>query len=250
MISAKPGAYDRRTRRVVTAGTHVNEVGLGGTMVGKRDDVPTPYLEHIIKHLREATAKPALKMADDLFDALQNPDTILALFGKLELLARSLIKICRDLRLLCSGPEGGFAEVVLPAVLSGSSVMPGKINPVIPEFVMQCSFQALGHYHSAAIALDQGELHLNIWEGLVITNFLDAHELLTQAMRQLDSQCFAGLQLNKETCERHAGALSATIMEAKKKFGYEKVSHALADARRQGRDVKHALKDSAFGSKA
>jgi aspartate ammonia-lyase len=132
----------RGVRRVAEAVDRLHTVNLGGTIVGRRSDVPEAYLQAIIPCLREATGDPKCEMAADLFDAAQNPDDVVAVSATLDLLARGLVKVCQDLRLLNSGPEAGLGEVKLPAAQPGSSIMPGKINPVIPEFAIQLCFQA------------------------------------------------------------------------------------------------------------
>ena len=108
---------------------------LGGTICGRHEDVPDAYMNRVNSTLAAVTGDPLFKPAGDLFDAAQNPDEMIAVSSQLDILARSLIKIAKDFRLLSSGPEGGLGELRLPPVQPGSSIMPGKINPVIPEFI-------------------------------------------------------------------------------------------------------------------
>jgi aspartate ammonia-lyase len=120
------------------------------------------------------------------------------------LLAEVLIKIARDLRLLSSGPDGGFGEIILPAVMEGSSFYPGKINPVVPETLIQCCFQVLGCERSARLALENGELNLNVFEGAAAINIMDAMEMLTRAIPTFSGSCLAGITANKTRCRQLA----------------------------------------------
>jgi aspartate ammonia-lyase len=133
-------------------------------------------------------------------DALQNSDDIAAVSAQLALLAQALIKIAQDLRLLASGPQGGFGEINLPHVQAGSSFFAGKQNPVIPETVLQCAFQVLGCDRAVQAAVEHGELYLNVFDGLAAVNVLDAIELLTGAVDRFETRCLHGLRANEERC--------------------------------------------------
>ncbi len=111
-----------------------------------------------------------------------------------------LIKFAQDLRLLSSGPEGGFGEISLPAVMEGSSFYPGKINPVVPETLLQCCFQVLGCERAARLALERGELNLNVFESAAAVNVMDAMEMLTRAVSSFTKSCLAGIAANEERC--------------------------------------------------
>jgi aspartate ammonia-lyase len=153
-----------------------------------------------------------------------------AVSGALDLVGRSLSKIAQDLRLLGSGPEAGLGELRLPAVQPGSSIMPGKVNPVIPEFVIQVGFQVAGQYTACVMALDHGELDLNVWESVVVFNVLDAIDLLVGAVTALDRRCLEGLEIDREVNHRHAGALSAVLTEFGRIHGYSAATRLLREA--------------------
>jgi aspartate ammonia-lyase len=112
--------------------------------------------------------------------------------------------MCKDLRLLASGPQGGFGEIVLPHVQEGSSFFTGKSNPVVPETVMQCAFQVLGFDRAVQAAMEQSELYLNVFDGLMAVNLIDAMELLTGAIKRLDERCLHGLKANEARCRELA----------------------------------------------
>ncbi len=156
-----------------------------------------------MRRLREVTGLE-LVARKNLYDAAQNIDDLGAVAAALAMLAEVLIKIAQDLRLLSSGPGGGFGEISLPAVQEGSSFFPGKINPVIPETMLQCCFQVLGHERAARLALERGELNLNVFEGAAATNLLDAIAILTRALRLFTSRCVVGITANEDRCRELA----------------------------------------------
>ena len=118
------------------------------------------------------------------------------------MLAEVLIKIAQDVRLLASGPEGGFGEIILPAVQEGSSIFPGKINPVIPETMIQCCFQVLGCERAARLALERGELNLNVFEGAAAANIFDAFDMMRRAVAIFTERCVAGIVANEARCRQ------------------------------------------------
>ena len=124
--------------------------------------------------------------------------------AQLGLLAEVMIKIAQDLRMLASGPEGGFGEIILPAVQEGSSFFPGKINPVIPETMLQCCFQVLGCERAARLALERGELNLNVFEGAAAANIFDAIEMMQRSIALLVERCVRGIRANRKRCRELA----------------------------------------------
>ncbi|UCH37026.1 MAG: aspartate ammonia-lyase, partial [Candidatus Bathyarchaeota archaeon] len=179
----------RAQQRIDVDVNQLYNINLGGTIVGRIDDVPSDYYEQIIVELRSVMRNNRYVQAENLFDAAQNPDTMIAVSAALNLFARGLIKIVCDLRLLSSGPEAGIGELVVSPMQPGSSIMPGKINPVIPEFVFQLCMQVCGKHAACEAALDHGELDLNVWESLIVINILDAMNLLATAVSTLTEKC-------------------------------------------------------------
>ena len=193
-------AIARRATEIDRAAHAMRRVNLGGTVIGSGEGAPAIYRRTILKHLNASTG---LKLAPrpNLYDAAQNIDELGALAAELGLLAEVLLKIAQDLRLLSSGPEGGFGEIKLPPVQEGSSFFPDKINPVIPETLMQCCFQVLGCERAARLALEHGELNLNVFEGAAIANIFDAFEMLARAIAIFTNKCVVGITANESRCQ-------------------------------------------------
>ena len=195
-IARRAGALDR------TVAT-LRKINLGGTVIGDGSGAPSTYRGVVVGHLNRLIKHP-LSLRENLFDAAQNIDDIVAVSAQLGMLAEVLIKIAQDLRLLSSGPEGGFGEIILPAVQEGSSFFPGKINPVIPETMLQCCFQVLGCERAARLALERGELNLNVFEGAAAINVMDAMAMLTRAVASFTDACLRGIVANQARCHELA----------------------------------------------
>jgi len=228
------GAYarflERATERIAERVDALHAVNLGGTIVGRSNDVPAAYLERIIPALRMASSDAAFRAADNLFDATQNLDDLVAVSSELNLLARGLLKIAKDLRLMASGPEAGFGEIQLPAMQPGSSIMPGKVNPVIPEFTIQCCFQVMGCHAACESAVDHGELDINVWESSVLFNILDAMALLGTAVTTFDLKCVSGLTIVRERNDWNADTITPWLIRLAKRFSYSHLSDVCKEA--------------------
>jgi len=220
----------RALRCVDHAVDALHAVPLGGTIVGRAEDVPSTYFEAVVPALCEVTGDAGYRQSDNLFDAAQNLDDLVRVSGELDLLARGLVKICQDLRLMSSGPETGFREIVLPAVQPGSSIMPGKVNPVIPEFAIQLCFRVMGHHAACQAALDHGELDLNVWESVVVFSILESMELLQSASEALAGKCLEGMAVNAQRNNQNARTLQSRLTELMKRHGYARVGELCKQA--------------------
>lgn len=220
----------RGLRRIDARVGDLREVPLGATIVGNPRDVPAGYLDQVMVHLREVTNDAELRHPEPLADGLQNPDTVVALSGELATLAGVLIKIAKDLRLLASGPEAGFGEVRLPAVQPGSSAMPLKVNPVIPEFVIQCAFRVLANHREATLGLEHGELDVNVWEASTALPPLEAMDLLEAACTVFVERCLAGLELDIERNRQHVDTIIPRLTRLRAEHGYLEVARCLREA--------------------
>jgi aspartate ammonia-lyase len=209
----------------------LQHVNLGGTICGRKSDVSPAYFRAIIPAFREVTGNPNFKHAPDLFDAAQNIDDVVGLSGALDLFARSLIKICQDLRLLSSGPEAGIGELVLPAVQPGSSIMPGKVNPVIPEHAIQLCMRVIGLHTTCQATLSHGELDLNIWESAAVFSVLESMELLDAACTSLTNSCLTGLAVNETQNKAHTQSIIPRLTELAHKHGYSSVTAVCKQAK-------------------
>ena len=196
----------------------------GGTICGRAEDVPAAYLDRVVPVLASVAEDPLYKPSRNLFDAAQNPDEMLAVSVKLDLLARSLIKIAKDFRLLSSGPEGGLGELRLPAVQPGSSIMPWKINPVMPEFLIQIGFRVIGNNTMSVAGLDHGELDLNVWESSIVFPVLESMELLECGIRRFVDKCVDGMEPNGSVNDGKARTIIPELTRLARVHGYQRVT--------------------------
>jgi aspartate ammonia-lyase len=193
----------RRAQEIERSVRALTRINLGGTAVGSGSGAPAAYRQAIVKRLNEI-ASQKFTLRPNLYDAAQNIDDLGAVSAQLAMLAEVLIKIAQDLRLLASGPNGGFGEIILPAVQEGSSIFPGKINPVIPETMIQCCFQVLGCERATRLALERGELNLNVFEGAAAVNIFDAIEMMQRSIALFAERCVSGIVANKKRCRELA----------------------------------------------
>jgi aspartate ammonia-lyase len=215
---------DRLRARLEEAIDRLHAVNLGGTICGRMEDAPEAYRHAIVEQLAVLAGDLRYCRADDLFDGAQNPDNMLAVSARLDILARGLIKIAKDLRLLSSGPEAGLGEIFLPAVQAGSSIMPGKVNPVIPEFVIQVGFRVIGNHAMCSAGLDHGELDLNVWESSMLVPILESMELLECGVDVLTNRCVLGMRPNPEANANHVRTVIPRLTRASRTYGYKRVS--------------------------
>lgn len=198
------GAFEallrRRQKRLATALACLAEVNLGGTVIGTGDGATAAYRDSVIAVLAELLPNIPICRRENFYDAAQNIDDLAAISAELKILSEGLIKICKDLRLLASGPNGGFGELILPGVQEGSSFFPGKFNPIVPETVIQVCMQVLGADRVVQAAHEHGELNLNVFEGAAVKNILDAIKMLTNALALLSDKCLSGIEADEDRC--------------------------------------------------
>ncbi|KRM91960.1 aspartate ammonia-lyase [Liquorilactobacillus cacaonum] len=193
--------FKRDYSRLRNVEEHLVFVNLGGTAIGTGLNADDIYQKKVVEKLSQITGIQ-LKQANDLIDATQNCDVFLELSGVLKTLAVDLSKFSNDLRLLSSGPQAGFAELKLPARQAGSSIMPGKVNPVIPEVVNQVAFQVIGNDAAITMAVEGGQLELNAFEPLIFRNLLQNETFLERAITTLIDNCVSGIEVNQEICKK------------------------------------------------
>lgn len=218
--------FARRLDNLEKAVANLHAVNLGGTVVGSGCGAPQSYRDNILTVLREVSACD-LNLKRNLFDAAQNLDELAQLSAELNLLATGLLKFCKDLRLLSSGPEAGFAELKLPSVQAGSSFFPGKVNPVLPETIIQCAFLVMAHDRYVQAAFEHGELDLNVFESGAGIHLLDAVAILTRALDLLTEHCVMGISVNTQRCEELANSYIPMLVQLKEIVGYSKASDLL-----------------------
>ena len=198
-FSAWSGALKRDLARITAIKEVLKTHNVGATAIGTSLNADPEYIRLAEKHLIEVTGITELVTADNLVDDTQNSDEFVHASGLLRVIATNLSKICGDLIILSSGPVGGFHEIILPPVQPGSSIMPGKINPVIPEMITQVAYQVMGHDLTITIASQAGQLELNAFEPLIAYNFFQSLKLLKNAIPILTEKCIKGIKPN------HAG---------------------------------------------
>ncbi|MCP1122612.1 lyase family protein [Bacillus sp. 3103sda1] len=238
VFSGYAALLKRRHRSLKEAVLSLLTVNLGGTVIGSGVGAPEKYRAVIMEKLREVS-QMNVTLRDNLFDAAQNIDDLAHVSKELSLLATSLIKVAKDLRLLSSGPEAGFSEITLPSVQSGSSFFPGKVNPVIPETMMQSCFQVLGCDRAVQAALEHGELDLNVFEGLAGANILNGLHMLANSAHSFTERCLKDIAPNEERCESLSNTLIPVVVELKERLGYSAVSRLMKEHDRES--IKNLL---------
>jgi aspartate ammonia-lyase len=242
-MSAYAEALTRDRWRLAKCGERLRVVNLGGTAIGTGLTAPREYIFRVVEELREVTGL-GLARAENLVDATQNADVFVEVSGLLKTLAATLVKICGDLRLLSSGPDAGLGEIRLPAQQAGSSIMPGKVNPVIPEAVTEAALLVLGHDQALTMAAAMGSLELNPFLPLVAHCLLESFDLLARSCDVLRARCVEGIEADEARCRHHVTNSTASATALVPLLGYERVGELVATARREGRTVK----DVAVGS--
>lgn len=186
--------------RLMQIRSEMYTVNMGATAIGTAINTSPFYLDNIVPTLARITGHP-LTQADDLFDATENLDSFVRVSSCLKACAVNLSKMCNDLRILASGPKAGFGEITLPAMQNGSSIMPGKVNPVIPEVVTQVAFHIIGHDTTITMAAEAGQMELNAFEPVIFYNLFDSITTLTHAIDTLVDNCILGITANRERCK-------------------------------------------------
>jgi aspartate ammonia-lyase len=223
-------AINRDRWRIYKCEERLRVVNLGGTAIGTGLAAPRQFIFEAVEHLRELTGI-GFARAENLIDATQNADVFVEISGILKANAVSLLKICTDLRLLASGPQAGFGEIRLPARQAGSSIMPGKVNPVIPEAVSQVAMLVMGHDATIAQACAAGNLELNPFLPLVAHCLLESLDLLARANDILRRNCVEGLEADEARCRKHVENSTAAATALVPALGYERAVEAARLAR-------------------
>jgi aspartate ammonia-lyase len=218
----------------------LREVNLGGTAIGTGINTPGGYSEAAIKHLAEISGVPMVP-AGDLIEATSDMGAFVTFSGVLKRIAVKLSKMCNDLRLLNSGPRAGFGEIRLPAVQAGSSIMPGKVNPVIPEVVNQIAYQVIGNDLTVTIAAEAGQLQLNAMEPVIVLNILQSMRMLTRGMKVLREKCIDGIEADRERCRELLEDSLVAVTALNPFIGYAKASQVAKQALAERRSIREVV---------
>lgn len=205
------------------------ELGIGGSAVGTGLNTSLRYTKAVIRNLKTLTGFP-VKSARNLFAVMQNDADFAAVSGALRDYSLSMIQIANDLRLLSSGPNTGFGEIRLPALQPGSSIMPGKVNPVIPEMAAQVGFQVIGNDTAIAFAAAGGECELNVMRPVIIHNLLQSFEILKNTLGILRTRCVEGIQADREKCRQNAENSFGIAAALNPYIGYSKAAECVKEA--------------------
>ena len=235
------GGYAAQVRqgvaRIEATLGRVGQIPLGGTAVGTGLNTHAEFAQRVRRRLAEDTGLTILPPADP-FEAQAARDALVEASGALKTVAVSLTKIANDLRLMGSGPRAGLAEIALPELQKGSSIMPGKVNPVIPEVVTQVSAQVIGNDAAITVGGLQGHFELNVFVPMIARNLLDSISLLAAASRLLAEKCVDGIEANRETLEHYAELTLSAATALNPHIGYDRASEIVKEAARSGRPLR------------
>jgi fumarate hydratase class II len=220
----------------------LGQIPLGGTAVGTGLNTHPEFAARVRTLLSEGTGLEISPPADP-FEAQAARDGLVEASGALKTLAVSLTKIANDLRFMGSGPRAGLAEIALPELQKGSSIMPGKVNPVIPEVVTQVAAQVIGNDAAIAVGGMQGHFELNVFVPLLARNLLDSIRLLASASRLLAEKCVDGIDANRENCERYAELTLSAATALNPVIGYDRATEIVKEAAASGRSLREVARE-------
>ena len=235
-------AVEHSVERARSALPHLAELALGGTAVGTGINAPPLFAAAVIERLASATRLP-LREAADHFEAQGGRDAVVQASGTLRTVALSLARIANDLRLMGSGPRAGIAEIRLPDLQPGSSIMPGKVNPVIPEAVYQVAAQVVGNDAAIGFGATAGAFELNTAMPMMARNLLESVHLLSTVSRLLADRCVAGIEADVERCLTNAESSSALATALTPHIGYEEAAAVVHQAQAEGKTLRQVVLD-------
>lgn len=235
-FKAHANALRRCAMRILRSRNELFDLNLGATAIGTSINASQGYLECVVDILADLVGQP-LKAADDLIDATQNPDSFAAISAAVKNCALVMSKIANDMRLLSSGPCGGIEELQLPPRQHGSSIMPGKINPVIPEVVTQAAFLVAGNDVTISMAVEAGQLELNAFEPVLFYCLFESLQVLAHAADTFRERCIDGIVANVEHCNQLLMQSMAIATALCPVIGYEKATYIVKKALKQHRTV-------------
>ena len=241
------GGYAAQVRegiaRVESTLARVSQIPLGGTATGTGLNTHSEFAERVRAKLATETGLTILPPADS-FEAQAARDALVEASGALKTVAVSLTKIANDIRLMGSGPRAGLAEIALPELQKGSSIMPGKVNPVIPEVVTQVAAQVIGNDAAITVGGLQGHFELNVFVPMMARNLLGSIGLLAAASRLFAEKCVDGIEPNRETLERYAELTLSAATALNPHIGYDKACEIVNEAASSGRSLREVARDA------
>ncbi|KQX67134.1 MULTISPECIES: aspartate ammonia-lyase [unclassified Paenibacillus] len=227
----------RDIKRIKQTRDHLYEVNMGATAVGTGLNADPRYIKRVVEVLAELSGLPLIN-AEHLVDATQNTDAYTEVSSALKVCMINMSKIANDLRLLASGPRAGLGEIQLPARQPGSSIMPGKVNPVMAEVVNQVAFQVIGNDHTICLASEAGQLELNVMEPVLVFNLLQSLSMMNQVFQAFRVHCLEGIEANEERCKQYVEQSVGVITALNPHLGYEVVARIAREAILTGKPVR------------
>ncbi|MED0992866.1 aspartate ammonia-lyase [Bacillus nitratireducens] len=228
---------ERDIKRIKQSRQHLYEVNMGATAVGTGLNANPTYIEQVVKHLRTFSGFP-LVGAEHLVDATQNTDAYTEVSAALKVCMMNMSKIANDLRIMASGPRVGLAEIQLPARQPGSSIMPGKVNPVMAEVINQVAFQVIGNDHTICLASEAGQLELNVMEPVLVFNLIQSISIMNNGFRVFREYCIKGITANEELLKQYVEKSVGIITAVNPHIGYEAASRIAREAIETGKSVR------------
>ncbi len=238
------GAYahvlERDIGRIKRAMEGLLAVNMGATAVGTGLNATPDYIRIVVAKLAEDLQLP-IRSADDLVDATQNTDAYAELSAALKVLAINLSKICNDIRLMASGPRVGLSEIALPPRQPGSSIMPGKVNPVMAELVNQVAFQVMGNDHTIGLACEAGQFELNVMGPVIAFNLLQSLDILANALDVFDRFALQGMTAYRDRCQQYVDNSFGIVTALNPHLGYEVAAQLVKEALTTGMSIKELI---------
>jgi aspartate ammonia-lyase len=228
---------ERDIKRIGRTREHLYEVNMGATAVGTGLNADPEYIKSVVNHLADISGLP-LTGAEHLVDATQNTDAYTEVSSALKVCMTNMSKIANDLRLMASGPRAGLGEISLPARQPGSSIMPGKVNPVMPELINQVAFQVMGNDQTISLASEAGQLELNVMEPVLVFNLLQSISIMNNAFRSFTDNCLSGIEANETRMKEYVENSVGIITAVNPHLGYEVVSRIAREAILKGKSVR------------
>lgn len=235
-FKAYASALERGLVRIVNSRHEMYVLNMGATAIGTSINTTREYLNNVVRIVADETHEPFTR-AEDLIDATQNPDGFVEVSAAIKNFALVLSKIANDLRLLSSGPRGGLEEIKLPARQHGSSIMPGKINPVMPEVVSQVAFRIAGNDTTISMAAEAGQLELNAFEPILLYSLFQSITLLDRVAEVFRLYCIEGIEADREGCMRILMNSTAVATALVPRIGYERATSIVKTALKENRTV-------------
>jgi len=213
------------------------DVNMGATAVGTGLNAFPDYIKSVDEHLADISGLP-LKGATHLVDATQNTDAYTEVSGALKICMINMSKIANDLRLMASGPRAGLGEILLPARQPGSSIMPGKVNPVMPEVLNQVAFQVIGNDHTISLASEAGQLELNVMEPVLVFNLIQSISIMNNVFRAFTENCLKDIEANEERMKEYVEKSVGVLTAVNPHIGYEVAARLAREAILTGRSIR------------